>query len=203
MKVIGLTGGIGSGKSTVATIFRVLGVPVFNSDKEAANLTKSKPIQQEIIAVFGKGILTVDSIDRKKLAAIVFNDKLKLEKLNAIIHPAVKSKFELWKSNQTVGFVVKEAAILIETGGHKVVDKVILVTCPEATRIKRVIKRDGVSVDQVKARIKNQLSEEEKIELADFVIKNDNNNLVIPQVLKIFNTLINENTNSSSVSGSR
>ena len=193
--IIGLTGGIGSGKSTIAEVFDVLKIPVFNSDLEAKQLYSHPEIKQQIIKLFGNVYNQQNQLDKKALANIVFNDDEKLKQLNNIIHPAVKTLFETWvnKNNQTP-ILIKEAAILIESGAGKQVDKIIVVTAPEKERIKRVMQRDNVSEKEVIARMRKQLPEEKLITHADFIIKNDNQHLVIPQILdivkKLNNTLI-------------
>ncbi|PCJ82117.1 MAG: dephospho-CoA kinase [Flavobacteriales bacterium] len=191
MLKVGITGGIGSGKSLVCKLFLQLGIPVFNADIEAAKIMMDdENVQQEILGEFGQEIQANGIIDRKKLAEIVFNDDEKLNQLNAIIHPAVREKFELWASGKHVSYVIKEAAILIESGSHKDADAVILITAPEELRIKRVLQREDISVDQIHARMKNQWPDEKKRVYADFVINNNETELLIPQVLKIHDELL-------------
>lgn len=186
MKTIGITGGIGSGKSTVAKIFVSMGYPVYNSDVRAKNILNVNPkVVSEISNLFGKGIYNNRKIDRKKLARIVFEDNEKLAKLNAIVHPAVGEDFETWKANQTTSFVLKESAILFETGIYKNLDSIILVTSPIQTRIERVQNRDNSTKEEVESRIKNQWLDEKKIPLSNFIIDNSGDTLVIPQVLEI------------------
>lgn len=189
--IIGITGGIGSGKSTVCKIFKILGTPVFEADIVAKDLLKNKEILHKLKKMFGNNILdSKGAVDRSKLADIVFKDDIKLEELNSIIHPAVRDKFMIWaekmKSNH---YVIIEAAILFESGFNKMTDYTILVTAPEQMRIERVSRRDGIPEDNVRARIRNQLPEEQKKELADFIICNDNSELIIPQIIKIDNSL--------------
>ncbi|MBL7892680.1 MAG: dephospho-CoA kinase [Bacteroidia bacterium] len=184
---IGITGGIGSGKTLVCRIFEQLGVPVYYADTAATEIFYRKDIQQQIIKVFG-GKLIDDKgfIDRKQLSALVFNDKSLLEKLNAIIHPAVALDVEDWsRKNAHAKYVLKEAAILFESGTNKGLDKVITVTAPVDLKIARVIKREVWSREEVEKRMQNQWSDEEKIKRSDFVIYNDEQHLVIPQVLAI------------------
>lgn len=194
MLTVGLTGGIGSGKSTVAKIFETLGVPVFNSDVEAKKLLFSNKKIIRLVKTEFPVAFENNQLNKTKLAQLVFNDTKALEKLNQIIHPEVKKVFMQWvEANKTAPFVVKEAAILIETNLHKELDKLILVTAPTSLRIQRVIARDGIDEQEIIQRMKNQLSDDEKISFADFVITNDEKTLVIPQVMKIYNGLINNN----------
>ncbi len=189
-RIIGLTGGIGSGKSTVASYIASKGIPVYIADEEAKKLMDSKQISTKIQAIFSENILTIDgTLDRKKIAAIVFNSPEKLSKLNAIVHPEVKKHFRNWLNlHKKAPFIIKEVAILFETGGNLSCDKVILVTAPEEIRIQRAMKRDNVDRDSVLKRIQNQLPEEEKISKSDFVVHNidlQNTFIEIDQILKI------------------
>lgn len=173
MKIVGLTGGIGSGKTTVANMFAAYGVPIYNSDIEAKNLTASSlKIREQLTALLGKEIYRENILDRALMANLIFNDSELLQKTNAIIHPEVRAHFQNWVNQQKAPYVIKEAAILYESGAYKFCDATIMVTAPEETRIERVIQRDSVSRDQVMARIRNQWSEERKLLLADFVILN-------------------------------
>jgi dephospho-CoA kinase len=187
MKKIGLTGGIGSGKTTVAEVFRRLGVPVFLSDDVARRLQEDDPkVKKGIQELFGDEIYADGKLDREKVAGIVFKDKKKLEQLNAIVHPAVAEAFQQFcEKHREEKYVLKEAAILFETGGNKQLDGMIVVTAPEALRTSRVMQRDGVSQEEVTRRMKNQWPEEEKVKQADFVIVNDEKELVIPQVVEV------------------
>lgn len=173
-KIIGLTGGIGSGKTTVAKMFQDLGVPVYIADEEAKKLNDtSKTIIKGLKKLLGGTIYSADGkLNRKKMASMIFNDAELLAKVNNLIHPEVAKHFEKWTALQTVPYVLKEAAILFESGSHKNCDKVILVTAPEEIRIKRVMNRDKVSREEVLSRMKNQWSEEEKRKLSDFIIEN-------------------------------
>lgn len=190
MKTIGITGGIGSGKSTVAKIFVSMGYPVYNSDVRAKKIINSNPeVVRELSNLFGNDIYENNQLNRKKLASIVFQNKEKLAELNAIVHPAVGQDFTNWKSNQNTEIVFKEAAIIFETGIYKSLDKIILVTAPVSTRINRVKKRDNSTKEEIENRIKNQWSDEKKIPLSDYVIDNSGEVLVIPQVLEILKKL--------------
>lgn len=189
-RIIGLTGGIGSGKSTVATYIASKGIPVYIADEEAKKLMDSKVIIKKIQAIFEENVLTDEgNLDRKKIGSIVFNQPEKLAQLNAIVHPEVKKHFEKWvKKHKNQSFVVKEVAILFETGGNLACDKVIMITAPEEIRIERAMKRDNIDRESVLSRIKNQLPEEEKIKMSNFVVYNtdlQNTFTQIDQILKI------------------
>lgn len=172
-KIIGLTGGIGSGKTTVANLFRSYGIPVYIADEEAKKLLDTDNITKSIIRAFGESIINDDTIDRKKLAAIVFNNPDKLAKLNSIVHPAVRKHFLDWvKENQKFPILIKEAAILFESGNDKDCDAIITVTAPIQTRIARVMERDKSSREDIVKRIENQWSDERKIAQSDYVIHN-------------------------------
>jgi dephospho-CoA kinase len=172
---VGLTGGIGSGKSTVSKILISKGFSVYNSDNRAKWLmNNSDNLKSNIISIFGDKAYLKGSLNRKYLSAKVFNDSLKLKALNNLVHPLVAIDFKNWLLHQkSKDFVFKEAAILIESGAYKEMDKIIVVSCPENIRLERVLKRDGNSPELVKKRMQNQISETEKINHADFVIKNN------------------------------
>lgn len=184
---VGITGGIGSGKSTVCQVFRLLGAPVFEADQVARQLTDHHPdIITGLIHLFGKDIYRKESgVDRKKLAAIIFNNEFYLEKINQLVHPVVRNEFRKWADMQVAPYVIHEAAILFETGFYKMMDFTILVTAPEKQRIERVVKRNGITDLQVQERMARQWSDEEKRLLASFELKNDNQHLIIPQIIQI------------------
>lgn len=183
---VGLTGGIGSGKTTVSRVFSQLGIPIYEADKEARKLMENHPdIIGALIDNYGKDIYIDKKLNREKLAGIIFEDKDELKKINGIVHPVVREDFERWSKLQQSAYVIEEAAILYESGSDSQVDFVIAVTAPEKTRIERVMKRDNITSEQVRARINNQLPEETKVAWANFVIYNDNEQLIIPQVIKI------------------
>ncbi|MCB9196926.1 MAG: dephospho-CoA kinase [Flavobacteriales bacterium] len=186
---IGLTGGIGSGKSTVARIFESFGVPVYYADTEAKRLMHESPIRQQIIGRFGEESYVNGDLNRSYLAKKVFKDPKALQDLNNIVHPIVGKDYAEWCLRQTENIVVKEAAILIESGAIDSVDKVVVVTAPEEIRIDRVMKRDGVAEDEVRARMKNQIKEEDRLKYADFIVLNDGNNHLIEQVKRILISL--------------
>lgn len=190
MITIGVTGGIGSGKSTVCNIFRVLGIPIFEADKEGKVLLNADPkIRKAVTERFGEAIYMKGKLYPKALASLVFSDPQALADLNAIVHPAVREAFSSWSANQQAPYVIMEAAILTETGGHKHLDQIILVSAPEELRIKRTMARDGVEEGSVRARILNQATEAQRIAIADHVIVNNDMQLVIPQVLALHQKL--------------
>lgn len=190
MKVIGLTGGIGSGKSTVAGFFMKLGVPVYIADTEAKHLMNSShEVHQDLVGLFGSSVSKNGILDRKFIASRVFNDPEKLNALNEIIHPRVEAHFLEWKKQQQAIYIIYEAAILFETGGYKKCDKTILVTAPYAERIKRLLLRDQSSKEEIEARMKNQWTDEKKSILADFVIKNVDISATWEEVRKIHEIL--------------
>ena len=191
MKVIGLTGGIGSGKSTVARIFEKLGIPVFVSDLEAREIVNSDPeVKAGIMSHFGEDLYVNDRLDRPKMASLVFGQPKELEVLNNLVHPAVGRAFSNWQKQQRAPYVLKEAAILIETGAVEELDALILVTAAEDIRMQRVQNRDGVQKDEVSQRIRRQMTDEEKRPYADFEILNDGQKPIIPQVLEVHQQLL-------------
>lgn len=186
MKIVGLTGGIGSGKTTVAEVFKRLNVPVYNSDIEAKKLMNSNSeIKTKLILEFGDKVYLNNTLNKKFLAEIIFNDKQKLEFVNSVVHPIVISHFNNWTKKQTTKYVVKENAILFESGMQKYVDIIITVVAPQEIRIQRVKKRDNTTYAEIKSRINNQISDKEKVKQSDFIIHNDNLQLVFPQIIKI------------------
>lgn len=192
-KIIGLTGGIGSGKTTVAKYFASKGVPVYIADEAAKNIMNNKEVIQEVQAIFSENVIQKNGfLDRNAIREFVFKDKRKLEQLNKIIHPKVKTDFENWlKQNKEEPFVIKEVAILFETNGQKYCDATILVTAPIEIRIKRVLERDTTSRENILQIIKNQLPEERKIELATYVIENENLNITYKKVDNLIEILNN------------
>lgn len=191
MFTAGLTGGIGSGKSTVAGVFRVLGVPVFVADEESRNLLESDDaVRSRMKAAFGDGMYPGGVLDRRALARVVFNDRDALARLNAIAHPAVREAFQRWASLQRAPYVVLEAALLVDTGWARALDHLVTVNAPEELRVRRVMARDGVDAGKVRARMRNQLDEDARLAAADDVIVNDDTRLVIPQVLQLHERLL-------------
>lgn len=183
-KIIGLTGGIGSGKTTVAKYFASKGIPVYIADDAAKSLMDDRKVVQEVQAIFPQNVILKNGLlDRSTIRELVFADKSKLEQLNKIIHPKVKSDFDNWlKKNKKAPFIIKEVAILFETNGQKYCDATILVTAPIETRIKRVLERDSTSRETILQIINNQLPEEEKMKLATFVVTNENLNITYKTV---------------------
>ncbi len=173
MKIVGLTGGIGSGKTTVAKLFSELGVPIYIADIEAKRLTdSSKVIRRKLIALLGEEAYLGSKLNRKFVADKIFNNKTLLENVNAIIHPKVAAHFKKWLAKQKASYVIKEAAILFENGGYKNCDLVILVTAPKQIRIARIMLRDKASKTEIEQRMNNQWSDEKKQKLADIIIFN-------------------------------
>ncbi len=173
-KIIGLTGGIGSGKSTVAHYIASKGIPVYIADAAAKEIMEQPDVMAQIKQIFHQNVMTSEGkLDRKVIGQLVFTSPKLLKKLNAIVHPLVKTHFIEWlQQHKTSSFVLKEVAILFESGGNKECDKVILVTAPEAIRIQRTMLRDNTSQEAILNRIQNQLSDAEKIQKSDFVISN-------------------------------
>lgn len=192
MKIIGLTGGMGAGKGVVARIFSSLGVPVFYADKASAHLLEEPAIAKAIADKFGSEVLTAGALpDRKKLASVVFADSAGLDWLNGLLHPLVRRAFDEWLHRyRAQPLVLREAAILFETGSDATCDHVITVSAPEALRIVRCMKRDGASRAQVEARLARQWNDAQRAERADYQIVNDDQTPVLPQVLRIHDELL-------------
>ncbi|SHO63722.1 dephospho-CoA kinase [Algoriphagus zhangzhouensis] len=191
-KLVGLTGGIGSGKSTVAKIFEILHIPVYYADDRAKWLMNfDQELKSKIQEAFGTDSYDSEgNLNRSYLASTVFSDTEKVAKINSLVHPAVRKDFEIWASHQNAPYVLKEAALIFETGGEKKLDAIINVSSPLKIRISRVLMRDSHrSLDQVNHIIDQQMPDEEKNERADFVIKNTDTKMLIPQVLAIHQKL--------------
>jgi dephospho-CoA kinase len=187
---VGITGGMGSGKSTVAKIIQLLGYPVYNSDIQARLLMNSdRQLISEISAIFGDNIYDTSGLNRKEIARRVFTDSDVLKKLEAVVHPAVEEHFNNWCENQNSQIVFKEAAILFETGAYKMLDAVICVTAPEDVRIKRIMNRDGLTKAEVMNRLKFQWDDDKKLALSEFVIYANDDQSVIKQVITIVEIL--------------
>jgi len=190
MLKVGLTGGIGSGKTTVAQIFEVLGIPVYYADQAAKELMNRDPdLKKKLLTGFGPEVYKEGILDRAYLSGLVFADEEKLALLNSIVHPATLQDAERWMQNQNAVYAIKEAALIFEAGLERYFDYVIGVTAPELLRLDRVMKRDQTGSENVLQRMAQQLDEEEKINRCDFVIMNDGVQAVLPQVLAIHETL--------------
>ena len=187
----GITGGIGSGKTTVCKVFETLGIPVYDADTQAKRLMNTDlELKAALEDYFGSDIYHEGTIVRHKMAAFIFNDRAALEKVNSWVHPAVARDFEHWRTRQTAPYVLHEAAIIFESKMAYRFEKVILVTAPENIRIERVCVRDRLTPEAVRARMDNQWPEEKKIALADYIICNDNRHMITPQVLEIHRKLL-------------
>lgn len=187
---VGLTGGIGSGKTTVAKLFETLGIPVYYADDRTKQLMNTdEDIKASISKHFGEDVYKHGELDRKYLASIVFNNKEKLELLNSLTHPFTIRDAEKWMREQTSPYAIKEAALLFESGAAEQLDKIIGVYAPQHVRVQRVMKRDRLPVEEVMKRISRQIDEEMKMKLCDMVIINNEQQLVIPQVLEIHRKL--------------
>ena len=193
MIVVGLTGGIGSGKSTIATMFHELGVPVYNSDERAKYLMNtSKKIRKQLIELFGKKAYLEGNLNRTYIAKKVFNDTDLLEQLNQIVHPVVRKDFLKWTKKQNASYVIQETALLFENNAQELYDSVILITAPKELRIERVLSRDESTKEQIIARMNNQLDDQTKLELADFVIENIDLKTTALKVLEVHEAILND-----------
>jgi dephospho-CoA kinase len=193
MLKIGITGGIGSGKTTICKVFELQGVPVFYADLQARDLmTTDSLLIENLKQAFGTNIYPSGVLDRSKLASIVFGDKAKLELLNSLVHPAVFSAFDCWVGRQTAPYIVKEAALLFESGSYKRCDIRVLVKSPHALKMQRIMKRDGVAEDEVLKRMSRQWQDDDKEKLSDYVVTNDERQLVIPQVLSLHQNFLSK-----------
>jgi len=189
---IGITGGIGSGKTTACRIFEQLGIPVYYADERAKQLMAEEPeLRSEIIRIFGPAAYQADGqLNRQHIAKQAFNDQALLQQLNAAVHPAVARDSQAWhEQQQKVPYTLKEAALLYESGSDKALDKVIVVSAPEQLRLQRVMQRDGVDEAAVRARMDRQMPQEEKVRRADFVLHNDGKQSLIQQIHRIHQTL--------------
>ncbi|MGP6602267.1 dephospho-CoA kinase [Ornithobacterium rhinotracheale] len=174
MKIIGITGGIGSGKSTAAKFIAEAGFPVYNSDQRAKDLYEESPeIKQQLIEWYGEDIYTKNSLNRKKLAEIIFSNETELKRINALMHPAVAKDFKEWKNIQNSDFVFKEAAILFESGAYKDCDLILTISAPIENRIERATQRDQDAAEAIQQRIEKQMTDEDREKLANYTIHND------------------------------
>lgn len=173
MMIVGLTGGIGSGKTTVAKFFKDYGIPVYIADEEAKKLmNRSKVIKRKLVQLFGEKAYVENTLNKPFIANIIFNDKSYLQKMNAIIHPRVARHFKKWIEKQNAPYVIKEVAILFENGGHEACDALITVIAPKEIRVKRLLKRDNTTIEKIEAIMNNQWTDAQKMNLSDYVIEN-------------------------------
>ena len=192
MKRIGLTGGIGSGKSTVAAVFELLGIPVYYADNASRRLmNEDAALKNKIINAFGEKSYTGNLLDKKFIAATVFNNPEKLKLLNSLVHPATIKDASEWMAKQQSPYVIKEAALIFESGADKDLDFVIGVSAPLELRIKRAMNRDHSTHEEVMARISRQMNEDEKLRLCKYVIVNDEQQMILPQVLSLHKKFLN------------
>lgn len=201
MLKIGLTGGIGSGKTTVAKVFETLGIPVYYADDAAKRLLATNPdLKAAVIRHFGEAAYRDGVPDRKYLAGIVFNNKEKLDLLNSLTHPITIKDAEDWMNNQHTPYAIKEAALLFESGAAEKLDYIIGVYAPQHIRIKRVMDRDQMQTDEVLKRISRQIDEEMKMKLCNFVIRNNDEQLVLPQIMELHKKLLQLSAEKTAVS---
>ena len=188
---LGITGGIGSGKTSVCRVFTVLRIPVFSADREANYIMENESIiQDKLNSITGQDLYANGILNRQALASIIFNDKTILKKVNALVHPFVFDNFRKWSAEQTSPYVIMEAAILFESGAEKYVDKVATVVAPADQREERVIRRNKLTKEQVMERMRNQLDDDTRISLSDYIIYNSENDMIIPAVLKIHQEIL-------------
>lgn len=191
---IGITGGMGSGKSVVSKVFSLLDIPVYNADTEAKKLMEEDPqLKKQISNLFGSNAYENGKLNRSCISQQAFANPEKLKQLNAVVHPAVIAHGEHWMRCQNAPYAIKEAALIFESGSNKQLDFVIGVWCPESLRLKRILKRDKITLDMALARINKQMDEKEKMNLCDFVITNDEIHAIIPQVLDLHRKLFDKN----------
>jgi dephospho-CoA kinase len=188
---LGVTGGIGSGKTSVCKVFCVLGIPVFFADSEANNvMNDDQNIMREINRIAGDDLYEEGTLDRRKLASIIFNDQELLKKVNSLVHPVVINNFMRWTEVQTTPYVIMEAAILFESGASELVDRVATVIAPVEERIARVTQRNTLTREQVIERINNQVNDAERIKRSDYIINNSENEMIIPAILRIHEDIL-------------
>jgi len=188
MDLIGVTGSIGSGKTIVCKVFGILGIPVFNSDNAARQITETdKEVKEELKRLLGKNIYKGQEPDRKKIAGLIFGDLSLLKKVNGIIHPKVAIRFKKWTKEQQAPYVIQEAAILFESGAYKQMDRIITVTAPEELRLKRILKRKNMTREKAFDIMANQWTDNERIKQSDYCINNDEKHMLVPQVLELHN----------------
>ena len=188
---LGVTGGIGSGKTSVCRVFNVLGIPVFSADQEAKEIMGNDiEIIENINSIAGKNLYKNGSLDRLGLATLIFNNQNLLDKVNALVHPLVFDHFNNWEMMQTAPYIIMEAAILFESGASELVDRTVTVVAPIEERVGRVIHRGNLSREHVLERMRNQMDDSSRIKLSEYIIHNSENEMIIPQILEIHNDLI-------------
>jgi len=190
---LGITGGIGSGKSTVCKTFNVLGIPVFSADEEGRRIMDTDTrLKDDLNRLIGQDLYATGELDRVRLASLIFNDNDLLDSVNRLVHPLVFDKYREWCGQQCSDYVIFEAAILFEAGAEEYVDMILAVIAPLEERVKRVMERNKMSREQVMERVKNQISDKEMIERSDFYINNSDNEMIIPAVLEIHNRILTD-----------
>jgi dephospho-CoA kinase len=188
---IGVTGGIGSGKTTVCRVFNVLGIPVFSADAEAKKIMNSDiEVIEKVKTIAGKNVYSSGYLNRTELARIIFNNNILLKEINSIVHPLVFENFKAWVKSVNGAYVIMDAAILFESRASELVDKIVTVVAPVEERIERVVRGNKLTREQVLDRIKNQMDDEKKINLSDYVIYNSENEMIIPSILKIHEDIL-------------
>jgi len=189
---LGVTGGIGGGKTTVCRVFSVLGIPVFSADIEARKIMNSdRNLREKISSISGKDLYSSGSLDREELAKLIFNNEKLLENVNKLVHPAVFESFRKWSADLSAPYAIMEAAILFESGASMLVDKVLTVVTPAEERIERLVRGKKFTRDQVIERMKNQVNDDYRIRKSDFIIYNSENDMIIPAILEIHQELLN------------
>ena len=189
---LGITGGIGSGKTSVCRVFEVLQIPVFSADRVAQQIMESdKEIINGINSIAGKDLYSGGKLDRMSLASIIFNDYTLLNKVNLLVHPVVFEQFRRWVPEQTAPYVIMEAAILFESGASEIVDRIVTIIAPSEERIQRVILRNKLSKEQITERMRNQIDDETRAKNSDYIISNSENEMIIPAILDIHNDILN------------
>ncbi len=188
---LGVTGGIGSGKSTVCKIFNVLGIPVFSADDEGHSIMETDTgLKDELNRLIGEDLYATGELDRSKLASLIFNDDFLLDRVNSLVHPRVFELYQEWREQQQADYVIFEAAILFEAGAEEYVDKILAVIAPLEERINRVMGRNRMTREQVMERVNKQIKEEEMLKRSDYYINNSENTMIIPEVMKIHNSIL-------------
>ncbi|MCD6200525.1 MAG: dephospho-CoA kinase [Bacteroidales bacterium] len=192
MKRVGVTGGIGSGKSFVCSVFEHMGIPVYNADNRARELMKRSPqLRESLTALLGEKAYREDELNRSYLAQILFRDPAMREKINGLVHPEVFMDFQQWvQKNQGKHYVIQEAAIIFESGADRLLDRVINVYAPVRERIQRLMSRDNLEPEEIRKRMRSQITEKERRQRADYVLVNDGKRMLLPQIVRIHNDLL-------------